>query len=55
MTDQEWKQLVEMRDCIKNSGPMAFDSAYMESYAVLLAKSLEGKGDGPIHKGYRYN
>lgn len=55
MTDQEWKQLVEMRDCIKNSGPMAFGSEYMESYAVLLAKSLEGKGNGPIRNGCKYN
>lgn len=51
MTDQEWTQLTQMRDCIHNSSPMAFDSQYMESYATLLAKSLEGKGDPPIHHG----
>jgi hypothetical protein len=45
MTEQEWKQLTEMRDCIKASGMQSFDPAYMDSYAQLLAKSLEGKGD----------
>jgi hypothetical protein len=45
MTEQEWKQLKEMRECIKTSGMQAFDTAYMDSYAQLLAKSLVGKGD----------
>ena len=45
MTEQEWKQLTEMRECIKTSGMQSFDPAYMDSYAQLLAKSLEGKGD----------
>ena len=45
MTEQEWKQLEEMRECIKSSGMQAFDTAYMDSYAQLLAKSLVGKGD----------
>ena len=45
MTDAEWKQLKEMRECIKSSGMQAFDTAYMDSYAQLLAKSLVGKGD----------
>ena len=46
MTESEWKQLKEMRECIKSSGMQAFDPAYMDSYAQLLAKSLVGKGDG---------
>jgi hypothetical protein len=52
MTDQEWKELVEMREHIMSSGAVsAFDSAYMEHYAKLLAKSLHGKGDATIsHK-----
>ncbi len=45
MTEQEWKQLKEMRDCIKTSGMQSFDPAYMDSYAQLLAKSLAGKGN----------
>lgn len=45
MTEAEWKQLAEMRECIKTSGMQAFDSAYMDSYAQLLSKSLAGKGD----------
>ena len=46
MTDQEWKQLTEMRDCIRKSGSVAsFDSKYMEYYTYLLAKSLQGKGN----------
>lgn len=45
MTEQEWKQLTEMRECIKASGMQSFDPAYMDSYAQLLAKSLQGKGD----------
>lgn len=49
MTDQEWKELTEMRDCIRKSGSVtAFDSKYMEYYSYLLAKSLEGKGNGVI-------
>ena len=28
----------------------AFDSAYMEHYAKLLAKSLQGKGDAISHE-----
>ena len=49
MTDQEWKQLVEMRECLRtSSGMLAFDSEYMDSYAQLLAKSLQGKGNGVV-------
>lgn len=51
MTDQEWKELVEMREHIMSSGAVsAFDSAYMEHYAKLLAKSLQGKGDAISHQ-----
>ena len=46
MTDKEWQQLVEMRECIMtSSGMTAFDAEYMDSFAQLLAKSLVGKGD----------
>ena len=46
MTDKEWQQLVEMRECIMtSSGMQSFDSEYMDSFAQLLAKSLHGKGN----------
>jgi len=46
MTDQEWQQLVEMRECIMtSSGMQSFDAEYMDSFAQLLAKSLHGKGN----------
>jgi len=49
MTDQEWKELTEMRDCIRRCGSVtAFDAKYMEYYTYLLAKSLQGKGNGII-------
>ena len=49
MTDNEWKQLTEMRECIRGAGTVtSFDSKYMEYYSYLLAKSLEGKGNGVV-------
>jgi aspartate/tyrosine/aromatic aminotransferase len=52
MTEEEWKQLTEMRDYIQKSGSVAsFDTAYMEHYSYLLSKSLEGKGN-EIHPNY---
>lgn len=49
MTEQEWQQLTEMRDCIRKAGSVtAFDSKYMEYYSYLLAKSLAGKGNGIV-------
>ena len=45
MTDEECQQLVEMREYIHSSNIQAFDSEYIESFAQLLAKSLQGKGD----------
>jgi hypothetical protein len=46
MTDEEWKQLTEMREHIRSAGAVAsFDTAYMEYYTYLLAKSLQGKGN----------
>ena len=49
MTDQEWKELTEMRNHIQSAGSvMSFDSKYMEYYSYLLAKSLKGKGNGAI-------
>lgn len=46
MTEQEWKELTEMRNHIQNAGSVtSFDAKYMEYYSHLLAKSLQGKGD----------
>lgn len=46
MTDEEWQQLTEMRDHIKNAGSVAsFDPQYLDYYSHLLAKSLQGKGN----------
>ena len=45
LTDEEWKQLTEMRECIMSSNMQSFDPEYMNSFAQLLAKSLQGKGD----------
>jgi hypothetical protein len=51
MTDQEWQQLIEMRDHITNAGSVAsFDPQYLDYYSQLLAKSLQGKGDAISHK-----
>jgi hypothetical protein len=46
MTDLEWQQLTEMREHIRAAGAVtSFDTAYMEYYTYLLAKSLRGKGN----------
>jgi hypothetical protein len=55
MTEAEWKQLKEMRECIRSSDMQAFDPDYMDSFARLLAKSLSGKGDQPIRSSIRYS
>ena len=54
MTEAEWKQLKEMRECIRSSNMQAFDPDYMDSFARLLAKSLSGKGDQPIRSSNIY-
>jgi hypothetical protein len=46
MTDEEWNQLAQMREHIRAAGAVSsFDTAYMEHYTYLLAKSLQGKGN----------
>jgi hypothetical protein len=45
MKNEEWNQLKKMHDQISQSGICAFDTAYLEKYSELLARSLEGKGD----------
>jgi hypothetical protein len=46
MNTDDWTQLERMHHQISQSGVAAFDSAYLERYTELLAKSLEGKGEG---------
>jgi hypothetical protein len=46
MNQDDWNQLKKMHCQIAQSGIAAFDSAYLERYTELLAKSLEGKGEG---------
>lgn len=45
MDQNDFDQLHKMHDQIRQSGVAAFDSAYLERYTELLAKSLEGKSD----------
>lgn len=45
MNQNEHVQLRKMHEQILQSGVSAFDSAYLEYYTRLFAKSLEGKGD----------
>lgn len=45
MDNNDWNQLKKMHDQIGQTGISAFDTAYLERYTELLAKSLEGKGD----------
>jgi hypothetical protein len=49
MEKTEWDRLVSMRNEIQSSNIQSFDSLYLEEYAELLSKSLEGKGDRPLH------
>ena len=46
MDPDDWTQLEKMHHQIAGSGVAAFDSAYLECYTKLLARSLKGKGDG---------
>lgn len=45
MNQNDYSQLHKMHEQLRQSGVAAFDSAYLERYTELLAKSLEGKSD----------
>jgi hypothetical protein len=45
INDQEWEELLAMRKLIQDNGITSFNTAYIERYVELFAKSLEGKGD----------
>jgi hypothetical protein len=45
MNDEDWINLSNMHNELTKNHLAAYDTAYLEKYAELLAKSLEGKGD----------
>jgi hypothetical protein len=45
MNNEEWTNLNNMHKELTTNHLAAYDTAYLEKYAELLAKSLEGKGD----------
>ena len=48
MRDEDWNNLTNMHKELSTNHLAAYDTAYLEKYVELLAKSLEGKGD-PSH------
>lgn len=48
MNTEDWTNLNNMHKELTNNHLAAYDTAYLEKYAELLAQSLEGKGD-PHH------
>lgn len=50
MNDDDWNNLSNMHKELTKNHLASYDTAYLEKYAELLAKSLEGKGD-PHHNG----
>lgn len=58
MNNHDWDQLQKMHNQINQTGVSAFDTAYLEKYTELFAKSLEGKAnpmDGYTAPGSRPN
>lgn len=45
MTLEDWNNLKIMHHELTKNHLAAYDTAYLEKYAKLLAKSLEGKGN----------
>jgi hypothetical protein len=45
MNNDEWDKLNKMHSLLSETSLMSFDSAFLERYSELLAKSLEGKSD----------
>jgi len=48
MNNEDWTNLNNMHKELRTTHLAAYDTAYLERYAKLLAKSLEGKGN-PHH------
>jgi hypothetical protein len=49
MKKTEWNELYEMHQQITQYGIQTFDTAFLEKYTELFAKSLSGKGDKITH------
>jgi hypothetical protein len=49
MNKEDWTNLDKMHKELSKNHLAAYDTAYLEKYVELLAKSLEGKGD-PHHE-----
>jgi hypothetical protein len=45
MNEDDWNNLNNMHKELTKNHLAAYDTAYLEKYAELLAKSLEGKGN----------
>jgi hypothetical protein len=45
MNTEDWANLNNMHKELSKNHLAAYDTAYLEKYVELLAKSLEGKGD----------
>jgi hypothetical protein len=45
MNDEDWNNLNNMHKELSKNHLAAYDTAYLEKYVELFAKSLEGKGD----------
>lgn len=50
MNEEDWTNLSNMHKELTRSHLASYDTAYLEKYAELLAKSLEGKGDPSHHE-----
>ena len=49
MNNEDWTNLNNMHRELTSNHLASYDTAYLEKYAELLAKSLEGKGDPHNH------
>jgi hypothetical protein len=45
MNNDDWTNLSNMHKELTKNHLAAYDTAYLEKYAELLAQSLQGKGD----------
>lgn len=52
LTDEEWKELVALKEAITYS-PQTVSAEKMEKFAELMVRSLEGKCDPPTPKNWR--
>jgi len=49
LTAEEWAELVALKEAI-NYDPSSVHYDKMERFTELMVRSLEGKGNQPIHK-----